>query len=119
MARLIELWKPLPAWSGKHQVSLLHSSSHSPELMPLRGLLQTSFCTVSMPAGIHLFPPKDIAFPAPRQVRQSLYSQQFARHAGSYGYCEPSLVTFNTLISACGKAGKYEEALQVRTLFCM
>ena len=33
--------------------------------------------------------------------------------AGSYGYCEPSLVTFNTLISACGKAGKYTEALQV------
>ena len=26
-------------------------------------------------------------------------------------------MTFNTLISACGKAGKYEEALQVRTLF--
>ncbi len=30
---------------------------------------------------------------------------------GTYGYVEPSLVTFNTLISACGKAGKYPEAL--------
>lgn len=115
MARLIELWKPLPAWSGKHQVSLLHSSSHSPELMPFRGILQTVLGTVSMPVGIKLFPLKEDAFPAPRQVRQSLYSLQFARHAGSYGYCDPSLVTFNTLISACGKAGKYEEALQVRT----
>ena len=36
--------------------------------------------------------------------------------AGSFGYCEPSLVTFNTLISACGKAGKYTEALQVHSL---
>ncbi len=35
------------------------------------------------------------------------------RGAGSYGYCEPDLVTFNTLISACAKAGKYEQALQV------
>ena len=33
--------------------------------------------------------------------------------AGSYGYCEPDLVTFNTLISACAKAGKHQPALQV------
>lgn len=33
--------------------------------------------------------------------------------AGSYGYCEPTLVTFNTLISACAKAGKHQPALQV------
>lgn len=35
------------------------------------------------------------------------------RGAGTWGYVEPSAVTFNTLISACGKAGKYDEALQL------
>lgn len=34
-------------------------------------------------------------------------------YAETYGYVEPSAVTYNTLISACGKAGKYEEALEV------
>jgi pentatricopeptide repeat protein len=33
--------------------------------------------------------------------------------AETYGYVEPSAVTYNTLISACGKAGKYSEALEV------
>jgi pentatricopeptide repeat protein len=33
--------------------------------------------------------------------------------AETYGYVKPSLVTFNTLISACGKAGKYSEALDL------
>jgi pentatricopeptide repeat domain-containing protein 1 len=31
----------------------------------------------------------------------------------TYGYVEPSLVTFNTLISACGKAGQFSEALEL------
>lgn len=34
-------------------------------------------------------------------------------HAGTFGLVEPSLVTFNTLISACGKAGQFAEALEL------
>ena len=43
----------------------------------------------------------------------TLYESWGAAWAGTWGYVEPSLVTFNTLISACGKAGKYAEAQQL------
>ena len=46
---------------------------------------------------------------APTHFRRKCYFWGAA--PGTYGYVEPSLVTFNTLISACGKAGKYPEAL--------